>query len=77
MKTQKEIIRINLHVTPERLRKLEELALRYHLDREDAKTSKVIWRLVDDASSILREKEKIKEELRRKMEMFGIQRFEL
>ena len=77
MKTQKEIIRINLHVTPERLKKLEELALRYHLDREDAKTSKVIWRLVDDASSILREKEKIKEELRRKMEMFGIQRFEL
>jgi len=77
MKTQKEIIRINLHVTPERLRKLEELALRYHLDREDAKTSKVIWRLVDDASSILREKEKIKEELRRKMELFGIQKFEL
>ena len=77
MKTQKEIIRINLHVTPERLKKLEELALRYHLDREDAKTSKVIWRLVEDATSILREKEKIKEELRRKMELFGIQKFEL
>ncbi|OQX56520.1 MAG: hypothetical protein B5M53_01015 [Candidatus Cloacimonas sp. 4484_209] len=77
MRATTEVVRINLHVTPERLKKLEELALRYHLAKEDAKTSKVIWRLVEDAYHILREKDKIKEELRKKMETFGIQKFEL
>ena len=74
---KKGTLRINLWVPPKRLKQLEELARRNGLAIDDARTPKVIWRLVDDAYNIMRDKERTKEELRTRMESAGIEKWEL
>lgn len=69
--------RINLRLNEKKLAQLEELAQRYGLAIEDARTCKVIWRLLDDSYNINREKDKIKEKIRQDMDDAGIEKFEL
>lgn len=69
--------RINLQLNEERLLKLKALAVRLGLDGSDARTSKVIWSLVDKSDAILQERDKIKEGIRKQMESAGIPKYEL
>ena len=69
--------RINLRVNRERLERLEAVARRCGLDVVDARSSKVIWRLLDDADAVYREKDRMKERLREAMEAAGIRKWEL
>lgn len=69
--------RINLQLNEERLLKLKALAVRLGLDGSDARTSKVVWSLVDKSDAILQERDKIKEDIRKRMESAGIPKYEL
>ncbi len=69
--------RINLQLNEVRLLKLKELAVRLGLDGSDARTSKVIWSLVDKSDAILQERDKTKEKIREQMDSAGIEKFEL
>lgn len=69
--------RINLRLNEARLLKLKVLAVRLKLDGSDARTGKVIWSLVDRSDSILRERDKIKENIRKQMDSAGIEKFDL
>ena len=76
-KTEKLNYRINLRVNPGRQKKLDILAKRYSLADTDAYTAKVIWKIVDDAYNILRDKERTKEEIRARLEAAGIESWEI
>lgn len=69
--------RLNLRVNEARLLKLKALAVRLGLDGSDARTSKVIWSLVDKSDAILQERDKNKEKIREQMKSAGIEKFEL
>jgi len=69
--------RINLAINSKRLTRLEAIAERYGLAKEDARSPKVIWKLVDDADNIFTEKERIKQQFREMMEKTGIKKWEL
>lgn len=69
--------RINLRLNKEKLERLEAVARRCGLDVLDARSSKVIWRLLDDADAVYRERDRMRERLREAMEATGIRKWEL
>lgn len=69
--------RINLRVNSKRLIQLEALAERYGLAKDDARSVKVVWRVLDDAENILNERDRLKAQFREMMEKTGIKKWEL
>ena len=69
--------RINLQVNNKRLIQLEAVAERKGLDKSEARTSKVVWALLDDATTILDKRDEVLAQKREELEKLGIKKWEL
>ena len=69
--------RINLQVNNKRLIQLEAVAERKGLDKAEARTSKVVWELLDDAEKIMDKRDEAIAQKRKELENLGIKKWEL